>query len=313
LEGQFHRLRQNRACDLYHETDFIPLPSDRPTVATLHDLSVLLHPEWHPPDRVAFYEQQLPRVLAQACHFLTVSEFSRQEAIQHLGIAPERVTRTCSGVRPRLGPRPAPEVHQTLRQLQLPARYLLYVGTLEPRKNLLLLLRAYCAVPASLRDRWPLLLVGKWGWNTGALAHYLHEVARHRGVIHLGYLPEAYLPALYNGARALVYPSLYEGFGLPPVEMLACGGVVLASTAGATVETVGGQAHLIHPEDLDGWRDALIRVTTDDEWWQALRQGGPERVRHYTWDQCAAATWRVYRRLGGSQEPAAALPQRKAG
>src|SRR5262249_36572360 len=154
-----------------------------------------------------------------------------------------------------------------------PERYLLYLGTLEPRKNVLTLLRAYCSLPGGLRRRYPLLLVGGWGWNAADVAAYLHETARHRGVLHLGYLADKYLPAVYNGARALAFRWLYEGFGLPPVEMLACGGAVLASTAGAVVETAGAQAHCIEPHDLDGWRRALWRVLTDDDWWQGLRAG----------------------------------------
>lgn len=102
------------------------------------------------------------------------------------------------------------------------------------------------------------------------------------------------MAALYCGARALVYPSLYEGFGLPPLEMLACGGAVLASTAGALRETVGGQAHLVDPEDDDGWHASLTRVVFDDDWWHSLRQGAEEVARPYTWDQCAADTLGVY-------------------
>src|SRR6185369_12251922 len=112
------------------------------------------------------------------------------------------------------------------------------------------------SLPESLRVRYPLVLVGGWGWNAGEVADYLSREARHRGVIHLGYVADADLPALYNGARALVYPSHYEGFGLPPLEMLACGGAVLASTAGAVAEVVGSQAHLIAADDFDGWRAA---------------------------------------------------------
>src|SRR5207253_4124222 len=130
-----------------------------------------------------------------------------------------------------------------------------------------------CALPPKLRSSWPLLLVGGWGWNTRDIADYFHHEARHRGVIHLGYVKERYLAAVYSGARALVYPSLYEGFGLPPVEMMACGGAVLASTAGAVAEVVGPHAHLTDPHDLDGWRRALQRVLTDDDWWHGLRAG----------------------------------------
>jgi alpha-1,3-rhamnosyl/mannosyltransferase len=305
--------------DLYHEPNFIPLPCDRPTVATFHDLSVLLHPEWHPADRVAYYERNFRRTLGQCVHYLTVSEFTRQEVIHTLGIAPDQVTRVYNGIRPELGPQPREEVVKALHRLALPPRYLLYVGTIEPRKNVLLLLRAYCALPGPLRERWPLLLVGSWGWNAGAVAEYLGGVARHRGVLHVGYLGDQDLVTVYNGARALVYPSLYEGFGLPPVEMLACGGAVLASTAGALVETVGEQAHLVEPEDFDGWYKALLRVLKDDDWWHALRDGARAAAQPFSWDRCAADTLRVYRSLCGRRPalrqpvPEVSLTRRAAG
>jgi glycosyltransferase involved in cell wall biosynthesis len=295
LAGCFRLACLGRGYDLYHEPNFIPLPSSLPTVATLHDLSVLLHPEWHPRDRVAHFERHFHRGLRRCVHFLAISEAGRQEVIRTLGIPPERVTRTYMGIRPGLGPLPRAEVERVLRQLGLPRRYLLYLGTIEPRKNVLTLLRAYCGLPAALRERWPLLLVGGWGWNTADVAEYFHAEARHRGVLHLGYVADAHVAALYNGARALVYPSLYEGFGLPPIEMMASGGAVLASTADALVETVGSRAHLVPPEDLDGWRAALARVLTDDDWQQELRRGTRELAAAYTWERCAADTLRVYR------------------
>jgi alpha-1,3-rhamnosyl/mannosyltransferase len=296
--------------DLYHEPNFIPLPADVPTVATLHDLSVLLHPEWHPRDRAAHFERHFQRSLAGCVHFLAISEAGRQEILRTLNLPAERVTRTYMGIRPGLGPRPAEQVAAVLRQLGLPPRYLLSLGTIEPRKNLLLLLRAYCALPHALRARWPLLLVGSWGWNTADVADYFHREARHRGALHVGYVAEEHLAAVYNGARALVYPSLYEGFGLPPIEMMACGGAVLASTAAALVETVGSRAHLTDPADLDGWRAALARVLGDDDWQRELRRGAEAVARPYTWDRCAADTLRVYRSLcgdrGGERTPRAA-------
>jgi glycosyltransferase involved in cell wall biosynthesis len=288
--------------DLYHEPNYIPLPSDLPTVATVHDLSVLLHPEWHPADRVAHFERRFRRGLKQCRHFLAISEFARQEILRTLHLRPDQVTRTYMGIRPGLTPLPEHQVQQALRQLHLPSRYLLYVGTIEPRKNLATLLCAYRALDARIRRAYPLVLVGNWGWNAGEVARLL-ESKETTEVIHLGYVPEGSLAALYNGARALVYPSLYEGFGLPPVEMLACGGAVLASTAGALVETVGQKAHLIDPLDIDGWRQAMQRIVEDKDWWQALRQDAVEAAKPFTWEQCAADTLRVYRQLCGMQSP----------
>lgn len=286
--------------DLYHEPNYIPLPSDLPTVATVHDLSVLLHPEWHPADRVAHFEHRFRRGLKQCRHFLAISESARQEIIRTLHLRPDQVTRTYMGIRPGLMPLPEHKVKQALQQLNLPSCYLLYVGTIEPRKNLGTLLRAYRALADRIRRAYPLVLVGNWGWNAGEVARLLESKDTAAEVIHLGYVPEGSLSALYNGARALVYPSLYEGFGLPPVEMLACGGAVLASTAGALVETVGEQAHLIEPLDTDGWRQAMQRVVEDDDWWRSLRHGAVETAKPFTWEQCAADTMRVYRQLCGS-------------
>lgn len=299
----FRALCARERYDLYHEPNFIPLPCDRPTLVTLHDLSMLLHPQWHPADRVRNFERHLPRVLKDSGHFVTVSHFIRKEVIQVLGIAPERVTAVHNGIRPELWRRSGADGAATRAHLGLPPRYLLSVGTIEPRKNILMLLETYCSLPESLRSRWPLLLVGSWGWNAREVADYLERVARHRGVLHLGYLADEHLAAVYHGARALIYPSHYEGFGLPPIEMLACGGAVLASTAGALVETVGGQAHLIHAEDVDGWREALVRIATDDDWWHALRRGAEVAARPYTWDRAAAETLCLYRTLCGQQQP----------
>jgi alpha-1,3-rhamnosyl/mannosyltransferase len=297
--GRYFRLLSRHRFDLYHEPNFLPLPCDLPTVATLHDLSVLLHPEWHPAERVAAYERDFHDGLARTTHVITVSEFVRQEIVRVLGLRPEQVTRVYNGVRPDLRPLPAAEVKASRHRLGLPSEYLLYLGTLEPRKNLLMLLRAYCGLPGPVRERFPLLLVGGWGWRADDVADYLRREASARGVRHVGYVADGDLPALYNGARALAFPSLYEGFGLPPVEMLACGGAVLASTAGAVAETAGGGAHLIDPLDTDGWRAALLRVCTSDDWWTSLRRGAVAAARPFTWDRCAADTLAVYRKVLG--------------
>ncbi len=286
--------------DIYHEPNVIPFETDLPTVTTLHDLSVQLYPEWHPPHRVAHYEHRFRRLLQSDVHFLVVSDFIRNEVIRHLRVPPERVTRTYCGVRPGLAPTPDEEVQVVLRQLDLPPRYLLYLGTIEPRKNVLTLLRAYVSLPTHVRSAWPLLLVGTWGWNATDVASYLHDVARHRNVIHVGYAKDRHVAAIYSGARALLYPSWYEGFGLPPLEMMACGGAVLASTAGAVTETAGRKAHLIDPADEAAWRDAIQRVVQDDDWWQHLRTGVRSVARPFTWERCAEETLQAYRRITGT-------------
>ena len=198
---------------------------------TIHDLSVLLHPEWHPIERVKAYEARFFKALRRSAYFIGVSEFTRQEVIHNLGIAPDRVSSVHNGIPDYYRPLPEGETRPCLDKLGLSPGYLLHVGTIEPRKNLLMLMRAYCGLPRPLRENSPLVLVGGWGWRNESIREYFESTARHAGVIKLGYVPDEQMPALYNGARALVFPSHYEGFGFPPLEMMACGGAVLASSA----------------------------------------------------------------------------------
>ncbi len=301
LQRQFlSQLRQGR-CDLYHEPNFIPRPCDARTAVTIYDLSVLHHPEWHPLERVAYFENHFEAGLKRCEHFFTISEVVRQEIVRTLHIPAERLTVAPCGVRPGLMPLPPGVVQDSLRRLQLPPHYFLHVGTIEPRKNVLTLLHAYCALPHAIRATYPLLLVGAWGWNSADVADFLDKQGRRSGVRHLGYFPEKHLSVLYNGARALLFPSHYEGFGMPAAEMMACGGAVFASTAAALVEVAGKCAHFVDARDVDGWRHAMHRAAVDAEWWAALRRGTAAAAREYTWERCAAVTLRAYRWLCGDK------------
>lgn len=302
---RMRRQARREACQLYHEPNFLPLDCDLPTVVTVHDLSVLQHPEWHPADRVEVFRRRFLQGLTRCVHVLAISEAGRQEIIRTLHVPPERVTRTYMGIRDGLSRVPQETVRARLHALGLPPRYLLHLGTLEPRKNVLTILQAFCALPEDVRSAHPLVLVGGLGWNSTELQAYLHDQARHRGVIQTGYLADTDLPTIYSGATALLFPSFYEGFGLPPVEMMACGGAVLASTAPAVVETVGRKACLIEPTDVAGWRDAMLQVCRDADWRMDLQRGAEDVARPFTWMQCAIDTFRVYRDVltGGRTAP----------
>ena len=290
-----------RRFDLYHEPNYIPFLCDRPTVATVHDLSVMLHPEWHPRHRVDHFARHFEPGLRRCARLLADSEFTRRELIAAFSVPPEKVRRVPIGIRIDLAPMASTAVEAARRRLGLPENYLLHVGTIEPRKNLLMLMKAYGDLPGPVRQCCPLILAGGWGWNVAEVAEHYDGVARELGVRHLGYVADADLPALYNGARALLFPSHYEGFGLPPLEMMACGGAVIASTAGAVVETVGKHAHLVDPNDLVGWRDAMRRVITEDDWREALARGATEVARPYTWERCARGTFQVYEEVLGKR------------
>ena len=289
--------------DLYHEPNFLPYRSHLPTVVTVHDLSVLRYPEWHPADRVRLHDRCFVRGIERSAHVVVVSDAVRQELIADTGIAPDRVSVVYNGVNPVFRPLPRTDLAAARLRLGLPDQYFLCVGTIEPRKNVGTLLRAFADLPPAVREACPLLLAGPWGWKSGPDRDVFDTLAGPRGARHLGYVPDSDLPALYAAATALVYPSHYEGFGFPPLEMLACGGAVLASTATAVREVVGRHGWFIEPSDLAGWRDTLLRSATDRDFVEGLKFGGVSHAATFTWARAARETAAVYRRvLGVSDE-----------
>jgi alpha-1,3-rhamnosyl/mannosyltransferase len=283
-------------CDLYHEPNYVPSECDGPVVVTLQDLSALHHPEWHLPVWAAhFQEHFLPR-LRGVNHLIALSEFGKRQIVRHLGWPPDRISVTPPGVRPGLRRIRGMDLDIRLKILGLKVGYFLHVGTLEPRKNLAMLLGAYRDLPASVREHAPLVLVGAPGWNVPDLEAYLRDGAKGDNVRWMNYVDDMHFSTLYSGAKALLLPSLHEGFGMPAVEMMAVGGAVLASSAGALPETTAGGAHLIDPNDQDAWRDAMLRVYRDREWRFGLRQGAREIAERYTWERCAELTLGAYRR-----------------
>ena len=281
------------AFDVYHETNFLPFPTGLPTVLNVHDLSVLLHPEWHPADRVGHHRRHFLDGLRRADRILTISDAVKRELVEHCSVPPERVTTVYCGVSPAFRPHTPGELAAARRRLDLPPRYLLSVGTVEPRKNLAMLFAAYAALPDEARASCPLLVAGPWGWKSGAERGFYEVVGKRRGIRHLGYVADADLPPLYAGATALLYPSFYEGFGLPPVEMLACGGRVVASTDAAVREVCGDVAEALDPADPDAWRAAMLRAldAPDDAREVAQRRA---RAARYSWGRAAAETRAVY-------------------
>jgi alpha-1,3-rhamnosyl/mannosyltransferase len=300
VRAAFRRAAAGGRFAVYHEPNYVPLECDLPTVANVHDLSAVLYPQWHPADRVAYFEKHFHAGLSRCDHLFAISEFGKGEIVRRLGWPAEKVTVTPMGVRPGLRRVEGRELSESLQRLGLHEGYLLHVGTLEPRKNVLMLMRAYCELPSEVRERRPLVLAGGKGWNSDDAHDFLQSEGRHRNVRWLGYVEDGLFAALYSGARALLFPTFYEGFGMPTIEMMACGGAVIASTAGAVAETAGGQAHLIDPNDQDAWRDAMLRACADDDWVRELARGAEEAARPFTWERCAELSWQAYQSLAAS-------------
>ncbi|MCK4342402.1 MAG: glycosyltransferase family 4 protein [Phycisphaerae bacterium] len=285
---------QARKFRLYHEPNHIPIRCGVSTVTTIHDLSVLVHPEWHPADRVRWYEREFDAGLRQTCRFIAASEFTKHEMVARLGLSPERIDVTYQAARPAFTSRSGCVPRAVRARLELPDKFFLFVGTLEPRKNVAGLLVAYAALPQTLRRRFPLVIAGGWGWKIEAL----HELIASHGVQNetrlVGYLNDATLAALYAGCTAFVWPTLYEGFGLPPLEAMTCGGPVIVSNVTSLPEVVGDAGVMLDPHDVPAWSEAMRRMAEDAAWRQQWCRRGHERALTFTWQRCARQTIACY-------------------
>ncbi len=294
LYGAAFRLAA-RGYDIYHEPNHIPMRCGVPTVTTVHDLSVLVHPEWHPPDRVRWYEQEFEAGVRQTRVFIAASEFTKREMQQRLKIAAERIVVTYQAPRPAFRPLSCDETERSAAALDLPRGYFLYVGTLEPRKNVEGLLEAYARLPANVRSQHPLLIVGAWGWRQEKLRAALEAHALSTNVRLLGYMYDDALAVLYSACTALVWPTLYEGFGLPPLEAMTCGAPVIVSNVASLPEVVGDAGVLLAPDDRDAWRDAM-HALTDPQVRAARREKSLAQAARFSTREFIAQTLAAYRR-----------------
>ena len=292
LNSRVHRVA------LYHEPAALPLPFRGPTVITVHDLSWIRFPETHPADRVATLAKTFPRALDRASHVIVDSEFTRQEIIEVFGTRPDTITTAPLAAREGFRPREQEECAPVLAELGLGfRRFVLGVGTLEPRKNLEAIVHAYSAMPESYRRTYPLVLVGAKGWLTSGLEAALRPLVDQGHARPRGYVSDQALATLYSSAHVLVYPSLYEGFGLPPLEAMASGTPVIASARASLPEVVGDTGVLIDPASVDDLRGALQRLHGDEPYWQALAAAGLRRSKDFSWARCARQTLDVYRNV----------------
>ena len=281
---------------VYHEPNYILKPYDGPCVATVHDLSHIRFPQFHPRERVAYLERYLERTIARADRLITLSEYMRQALIAHFSIEPARITAIHLGADERYRPRTAAETRPVLEAFGLEhGRYILSVATIEPRKNLIRLLHAYARLSPALRQRYPLVLAGATGWRSSAFAAEAERLAGSNQVRLLGYVPADALPHLYAGAALFPLVSLYEGFGLPAVEAMASGVPLLSSTLSALPEVVGAAALYADPENVEEITLGIERLLKDDALRTGLVAAGLVRAAGYQWQTCVDRTVEIYR------------------
>jgi glycosyltransferase involved in cell wall biosynthesis len=283
---------------VYHATEhLLPRLKRVPSVFTLHDIAYLRYPQYHLLQNRLFLRWMMPRFLRQADHIIAISESTRRDALQHYRLDPAKIGVIPEGVEPRFTSAvEAKQLDAVRRAYDLPARFILFVGTIEPRKNLPTLLEAY----AALRSKHPdvgLVIAGGKGWLYQSFFDRLTALGLPNVVKLTGFVTDEQLPALLNAAEVFAFPSHFEGFGLPPLEAMACGVPVVCSNASSLPEVVGDAGLLVPPDDSRAWVEALDRVLSNPGLRLELRGRGLARARQFTWEAAARQTLAVYQRV----------------
>ncbi|MBX3012369.1 MAG: glycosyltransferase family 4 protein [Caldilineaceae bacterium] len=287
-----------QSLDLIHSTDFIPpLYSPIPAVITVHDLAFFHWPNFLTKDSAAYYGQ-IDRAVRHARHIIVPSENTKQDLIGILGTPDKKISVIYEAANPSFAPLAAEPAQQAMAaKFKIPTQYILFVSTIEPRKNVDGLLHAY----RYLRDKYNiaevgLVLAGSPGWLYEETMALVSELNLEKHTFFLGRVTDEDLHQLYAGARCHVHPAHYEGFGLPPLEAMACGTPTIVSNVSSLPEVVGDAALLVNPQDNEEIAVAMHRLLTDDELHAELREKGLKRAACFSWETAAQSTLDVYRK-----------------
>ncbi|MCK5871255.1 MAG: glycosyltransferase family 4 protein [Methylococcales bacterium] len=283
---------------LYHEPNYILKPFDGACITTVHDLSFIHCPEYHPKERVVYLKKKLVLTLEKASHIITDSEFVRKELIAQMKVKPEDVSTVLLGVDDNYHPRTASELASVLSKHQLIAgQYLLSVSTLEPRKNILAMLDAYMLLDKALRQNYPLIIVGGDGWRNQPIKDKIARLVKQGEVTQLGYVSNEDLPYIFAGARGFVFVPFYEGFGLPPLEAMASGIPVLTTPVSSIPEVVGDVAILVDPNNTSAISEGMVQLLTDNQWRLSAIEKGLLQAKKFTWARCVEQTIAIYKQV----------------
>lgn len=281
--------------DVFHGTNFeVPLQKVCATVVTVHDLSMLLHPETHEKKLVRRAQSRIPLMARAATMVITPTETVRREVHEHLKIPLERVVSVPEAARDCFHPVSESQTLEVRRRLGIREDFLLYVGTVEPRKNLDTLVRAFEAVLSSPAKPLQMVLAGRRGWLVDELLESLKRSPAAKQIILTGYLSDDELCALYSSCAAFVYPSIYEGFGLPPLEAMACGAPVIASRIPSLAEVTGSAARMFEPGNKEQLKDMILELLSSEDLRGQLSKAGLAHAAKFSWAATADASRAVY-------------------
>lgn len=283
---------------IYHGPNFYLPPRVERCVVTFHDLSVFTFPQCHPPERVRYMRKELLQTVKRASVFITDSDFTRLELINYFNISESRVFTAklaCSG---EFRPRCEEEITPVLGKYKLAfKKYSLFTGSIEPRKNIATLLDAYERLPLSLRKQTPLVISGFKGWNSDTLHRRFEQGEREGWLRYLGFTPSSDLPALYAGAVSFLFPSVYEGFGLPVLEAMASGTPVVCSNSSSLPEVAGSSALMCDAMDVETLTSLIMKSLTDTEWQDNATKSGLSHANQFSWKRCATETVAAYKQV----------------
>jgi alpha-1,3-rhamnosyl/mannosyltransferase len=291
--------RQAQEWSVFHETNYVAPRVPLPLVTTVCDLSYIRHPEFMPRHRRRWLSAYLGKRLSQSRAIISISRFTTDELLACFPWLDRlRVFTTPLGVDHREfhARRSADEDRRLRAKFNLPQSFVLYLGTLEPRKNLQGLLRGYALLPERWRREFPLVLAGSDGWRQSYFRDLARGLQRDGCLQTLGYVPQTDVPGLMRAADLFCFPSLYEGFGLPALEAAACGTAVLCANGSSLPEVMGEAAHYVDAHNPESIADGLLRVLQDENYREALAARGPAHAAGFTWRRCAQETLEAYRR-----------------
>lgn len=290
--------RRERVDVLHCPKSAIPYFMPCPVVVTLHDLIPLKHPETEKFAAQMYWRLQIPIAARRSSFIITDSEHARQEILEDFDCPPEKVKAIMLGFDPLMNKlREAADGDKICLKYGLPSEYLLYVGTIQPRKNLDTLIQAFSRLKRSGSVDHKLVIVGRKGWLYERLFADIREMNLESEIIFTGFVPDEELPFIYDRARVFLYLSLFEGFGLPPLEAMACGIPVITSNTTSLPEVVGDAGITVNPTDIGAVELALKQVLSDPTLATRMKEAGRSRARLFSWDATARQTLEIYQQI----------------